>query len=273
MALTTLPRKPDPEGDADALARVVAAEGVDELVVGLPLHASGAVGSQANSTQTWVEQVAPLLGLPVTFRDERLTSHLAELRVGPMSGAGPAGRRRGPSAMRIAPDRPRGRRDHPPGRARRTGSSGGRRRGRNRRSGDRARAGPSAHGRRHGDPHMTIRSGGRPRDAAGTSDRAVTPDEPWEPDYRPDRGAYGYDNGYGNGRNSRRRGSGRGGMGKDRQVPRLCARSGGDRARRVRHLSPPARHRRRRPAGRPTTPAPSASTSSPTWSRRTSATS
>ena len=60
IALTTLLRKPDPEGDADALARVVAAEGVDELVVGLPLHASGAVGSQATATRTWVEQVGAL---------------------------------------------------------------------------------------------------------------------------------------------------------------------------------------------------------------------
>ena len=82
MALTTLPRKPDPEGDADALARVVAAEGVDELVVGLPLQRA-APWARRRATQTWVEQVAPLLGLPVT-RDERLTSHLAELRVGPM---------------------------------------------------------------------------------------------------------------------------------------------------------------------------------------------
>jgi len=84
MALTTLQRKATTNGDAEAIARIVAAETVDELVVGLPLHAGGDEGSQAAATREWVEAVAPLLGLPVTFRDERLTSHLAEQRVGPM---------------------------------------------------------------------------------------------------------------------------------------------------------------------------------------------
>jgi putative holliday junction resolvase len=84
VALTTLTRKPDPDDDADALARIIAAELVDELVVGLPLHASGDAGSQAVATRVWAERVAPLLGLPLTYRDERLTSHLAEQRVGPM---------------------------------------------------------------------------------------------------------------------------------------------------------------------------------------------
>ena len=84
MALTTLTRKADPDGDADAIARIVTAEHVDELVVGLPLHAGGDEGSQAAATREWAEAVAPRLGLPVIFRDERLTSHLAEQRVGPM---------------------------------------------------------------------------------------------------------------------------------------------------------------------------------------------
>jgi len=84
MPLTTLTRKPTPHADADALAQIVASERVDELVVGLPLHAGGDEGSQAAATRAWVELVTPHLGLPVTFRDERLTSHLAEQRVGPM---------------------------------------------------------------------------------------------------------------------------------------------------------------------------------------------
>jgi putative pre-16S rRNA nuclease len=84
MALTTLQRKATPEADADAIDGIVAVERVDELVVGLPLHAGGDEGSQAAATRDWVAAVAPLLGLPVTFRDERLTSHLAEQRVGPM---------------------------------------------------------------------------------------------------------------------------------------------------------------------------------------------
>jgi putative holliday junction resolvase len=82
--LTTLIRKPAPADDAIAFARIIAEQEVDELVVGLPLHANGDEGSQAAATRAWVGSVAPILGLPVTFRDERLTSHLAEGRVGPM---------------------------------------------------------------------------------------------------------------------------------------------------------------------------------------------
>lgn len=84
VPLTTLVRASTPAGDAAALGRVVTDQGADELVVGLPLHANGDEGSQAAATREWVAAVTPILGLPVTFRDERLTSHLAESRVGPM---------------------------------------------------------------------------------------------------------------------------------------------------------------------------------------------
>jgi putative holliday junction resolvase len=84
LPLTTLKRREEPADDAAALAGIVTEHDVDELVVGLPLHAGGDAGLQASATQAWVERVGPILGLPVTFRDERLTSHLAEERVGPM---------------------------------------------------------------------------------------------------------------------------------------------------------------------------------------------
>jgi putative Holliday junction resolvase len=83
-AHSTLRRKAAPADDAAGLARVVADQDVDELVIGLPLHANGDEGSQAAATRAWAAAIAPILGLPVTFRDERLTSHVAEGRVGPM---------------------------------------------------------------------------------------------------------------------------------------------------------------------------------------------
>ena len=76
FALTTLNRARDTAADAAALARVAADQAVDELVVGLPLHANGDEGSQAAVTREWVAAVGPILGLPVIFRDERLTSHV-----------------------------------------------------------------------------------------------------------------------------------------------------------------------------------------------------
>ena len=78
--------------DAASLARIVAEQSVAELVVGLPLEANGAHGPMAEAASTWAHAVADRLGLPVTLRDERLSSHLAESRLGPM----PRGRSGGP---------------------------------------------------------------------------------------------------------------------------------------------------------------------------------
>lgn len=81
-----------PADDARTLARVVAEQGIVELVVGLPLEANGNEGAMAAAAAAWAKDVADRLGLPVTLRDERLSSHLAESRLGPM----PRGRGGGP---------------------------------------------------------------------------------------------------------------------------------------------------------------------------------
>ncbi len=81
---STMKRARTADRDAAALAAIVDANGIDELVVGLPLEASGSEGSQATITRAWVSAVAERLPVPITFRDERLTSHVAEGRLGPM---------------------------------------------------------------------------------------------------------------------------------------------------------------------------------------------
>jgi putative Holliday junction resolvase len=90
--LATIPRAKDLAADAGALARVVAEQGVTALVVGLPLEAGGSEGTMALAARAWGTAVAAELGLPVLFRDERLSSHLAESRLGSM----PRGRSGGP---------------------------------------------------------------------------------------------------------------------------------------------------------------------------------
>ena len=80
----TIRRHSTPADDAGALAPIVAANEVRELVVGLPLEASGVHGRQAELTERWASEIAAALELPMTMRDERLTSHLAEQRLGPM---------------------------------------------------------------------------------------------------------------------------------------------------------------------------------------------
>jgi putative Holliday junction resolvase len=83
IPLVTL-RRSTPALDAAAIARIASEQGADELVVGLPLHASGDEGSQAEITRAWIAELEPLVGLTITVRDERLTSHIAEQRLGPM---------------------------------------------------------------------------------------------------------------------------------------------------------------------------------------------
>jgi putative Holliday junction resolvase len=92
LATIARARSLEPADDAPTLDRFVKHEGVAELVVGLPLEASGREGPMAEAAATWARAVAELLGLPVTLRDERLSSHVAESRLGPM----PRGRSGGP---------------------------------------------------------------------------------------------------------------------------------------------------------------------------------
>ncbi len=94
LATVSRARSMAPADDARVLARVAGEQGVVELVVGLPLEASGRHGAMAEAAARWARAVADLLGLPVTLRDERLSSHLAESRLGPMprgrSGGAPS---------------------------------------------------------------------------------------------------------------------------------------------------------------------------------------
>jgi putative Holliday junction resolvase len=83
-AHATLRRGRGLDADAAAIAEVVASQAIGELVVGLPLEASGDEGPQAVLTRAWATEIERRLELPLTFRDERLSSHLAEERLGPM---------------------------------------------------------------------------------------------------------------------------------------------------------------------------------------------
>jgi putative holliday junction resolvase len=89
------------ERERAALARVVAEQDIDEIVVGLPLNMDGSQGEQARLTREWAQAVLGPLGVPVCWRDERLTSERAGQRSRPRRGrsGGP------PSAARRADQR------------------------------------------------------------------------------------------------------------------------------------------------------------------------
>jgi putative Holliday junction resolvase len=61
-----------------AVARLVASEGVEEVVVGLPLTLGGEEGEQATLSRAFAGELTDLLDVPVRTYDERLTTRLAE---------------------------------------------------------------------------------------------------------------------------------------------------------------------------------------------------
>jgi putative Holliday junction resolvase len=84
LPLVTIQRSADPARDTAAIRRLVDQHDVAEIVVGLPLDMSGGEGSQVASTRAWVDTVLQAGIARVRYRDERLSSHRAEERVGPM---------------------------------------------------------------------------------------------------------------------------------------------------------------------------------------------
>jgi putative holliday junction resolvase len=92
--LSTIRRGRDVMTDVAALSALIDANEVDRLVVGLPIDGAGHEGEQAARTRAWVDAVRAGLGdeVPIELQDERLTSHVAETRIGPM----PRGRSGGP---------------------------------------------------------------------------------------------------------------------------------------------------------------------------------
>jgi putative Holliday junction resolvase len=71
-------RVTSPAQASDAAARVVEREGVERLVVGLPLNMDDSVGPQARQAVEWGRALAARVGKPVVFVDERLSSFDAE---------------------------------------------------------------------------------------------------------------------------------------------------------------------------------------------------
>jgi putative Holliday junction resolvase len=62
----------------DEVLRVIAREGVERVVVGLPLNMDDSVGPQARQALEWGREVGEHSGKPVAFVDERLSSFDAE---------------------------------------------------------------------------------------------------------------------------------------------------------------------------------------------------
>ncbi len=73
QGLETIRRK-NKRTDFEQLARTIADYDVREIVVGYPLHMSGAAGTQSLKMKEFAEDLRQRFGLPVRLWDERLTS-------------------------------------------------------------------------------------------------------------------------------------------------------------------------------------------------------
>jgi putative holliday junction resolvase len=66
------------EAGLEQLVEVIASEGAERVVVGMPLTLRGEVGEQAVETERFVEQLRRAVDVPVEGFDERFTTDLAE---------------------------------------------------------------------------------------------------------------------------------------------------------------------------------------------------
>jgi len=64
--------------DVDTLRQWVEDRQVQVLVIGLPYHLNGELGSQAKQVQKFAQRLSKAMNLPVEYVDERLTSVQAE---------------------------------------------------------------------------------------------------------------------------------------------------------------------------------------------------
>lgn len=64
--------------DLAGLAEIISAKGVSLILMGKPLHMRGHEGRQVEYTRDFAERLGKVTGVPVEFRDERLTTVQAE---------------------------------------------------------------------------------------------------------------------------------------------------------------------------------------------------
>ena len=66
------------EAGLERLVELIASEGAERVVVGMPLTLRGEVGEQAVETERFVDQLRRAIDVPVESFDERFTTDLAE---------------------------------------------------------------------------------------------------------------------------------------------------------------------------------------------------
>ncbi len=80
-----------------AITKAIEEQGVDALVMGLPLNMDGSLGQRVEITKTFAEKLRAATNLDIHFQDERLTSSAAEEQ---LSGSGKTHKQKKENARR-----------------------------------------------------------------------------------------------------------------------------------------------------------------------------
>jgi putative Holliday junction resolvase len=65
------------------IVKIVNAEGVEAIVLGLPLNMDDSEGSQAKIVRLFAEELKARIDIPIHFQDERLSTFAAEDKLAP----------------------------------------------------------------------------------------------------------------------------------------------------------------------------------------------
>lgn len=68
-------------GDIEELMKISNQEGIELIVVGLPLNMDGSLGEEGKKAQKFVSELQERAGIPVELWDERLSSFEAEQKL------------------------------------------------------------------------------------------------------------------------------------------------------------------------------------------------
>ena len=77
-----------PRSALDQILPIIHKEGVEQILIGLPLNMDGTTGPAARSTISWGNDLAQQTGKPVLYVDERLSSFAADQSLNDRKRAG-----------------------------------------------------------------------------------------------------------------------------------------------------------------------------------------
>jgi putative Holliday junction resolvase len=75
--LTVINRR-DESRDIEAIIDIISQQRVGRVIVGLPHSLDGSLGEQAEKVKAFTQRLASLIQVPLEYRDERLTTVMAE---------------------------------------------------------------------------------------------------------------------------------------------------------------------------------------------------